>query len=69
MLKSDQNLDFKRFFIVNPHIKRHVMEKHYTNIVTTLLVQQLVHCCQIRIENKVTFWINVKQSIMDKIQV
>ena len=29
---------FKKVFIVNPHIKRHITEKHYNIIVTMLIV-------------------------------
>ena len=28
------SVQFKKVFIVNPHFKRHITEKHYTVIVT-----------------------------------
>ena len=34
--KKWTSVQFIRFFIVNPHIKRHVTEKHFTVVVTML---------------------------------
>ena len=40
---ANSSVQFEKVFIVNPHIKRHIPEKHYTVIVTTL-IRAYLHC-------------------------